>query len=160
MAMIRLLLIEDIPSDARWLQDAIDLEPEGENFHIAWAQKLQIGLKRLLEGEFSGVLLDLELPDSQGLDTLRQVQTCRPSCPIVVLSATSDDEIAAQAMQAGAQDYLIKGKVGGSDIIRSVRHAIERKRFELDLEQRARELQALYETSLEINAQVNLDALL
>jgi diguanylate cyclase (GGDEF)-like protein len=160
MATTRLLLIEDIPSDARWLQDAIELEPEGENYRIAWAQKLQTGLQRLSDGTFSGVLLDLELPDSQGLETLRQVQACQPACPIVVLSATSNDEIAAQAMQAGAQDYLIKGKVGGSDIIRSVRHAIERKRFELDLEQRARELQALYETSLEINAQGNLDALL
>ncbi len=156
----RLLLIEDIPSDARWLQDAIELEPEGETVRVAWAKKLQTGLARLAEGGFAGVLLNLDLPDSQGLETLRQVQACLPTCPIVVLSTTLDDEVAAQAMQSGAQDYLVKGQVNGRDILRAVRHAIERKRFELDLQQRAREMQALYETSLEINAQVNLDALL
>ncbi len=63
-------------------------------------------------------------------------------------------------MQAGAQDYLSKGQVNANVLIRTLHHAIERKRFELDLERQARELQALYETSLEINAQVSLPALL
>jgi diguanylate cyclase (GGDEF)-like protein len=160
MKITRLLLIEDTPADARWLQDTIELEPEGANYRIAWAQKLQTGLKRLSEEQFASVLLDLDLPDSHGLETLHQVQGLQPSCPIVVLSGNSDDGIASQAMQSGAQDYLIKGKVGGSDIIRAVRHAIERKHFELDLERHAREMQALYEASLEINAQIHTDALL
>lgn len=160
MPLTRLLLIEDSPSDARWLQDMLELEPAAEDIRVAWTQHLQSGLKRLSEANFAAVLLDLNLPDSQGLDSLSQVQALYPTIPVVVLASESVSDIASQAMLAGAQDYLIKGQVGGDDIVRAVRHAIERKRAELDLERRAREMQALYETSLEINAQIDLDSLL
>jgi diguanylate cyclase (GGDEF)-like protein len=160
MESISLLLIEDNPADARWLQSRIHLEPSSSEFYITWVNLLQTGLQQLAAASYAAVLLDLDLPDSRGLDTLAQVRSQYPACPIVVLAGETSGDIGAQVINSGAQDYLVKGKIDGNDIILAVRHAIERKHFELDLERRAREMEALYETSLEINAQVNLGPLL
>lgn len=160
MESISLLLIEDDPADARWLQSKMHLEPSSGDFYITWVNQLQTGLQQLATNGYAAVLLNLDLPDSQGLDTLNQIRSHQPTCPIVVLAAEASENSAAQVINSGAQDYLVKGKFDGGDIIRAVLNAIERKRFELDLERRAREMEALYETSLEINTQVNLDALL
>ena len=160
MESISLLLIEDDPADARWLQSKIHLEPSSGEFTITWVNQLQTGLQQLAATRYAAILLDLDLPDSQGLNTLNQVRSQHPTCPIIVLAAENSGDIGAQVINAGAHDYLVKGKIDGSDIIRAVLHAIERKRFELDLERRAREMEALYETSLEINTQVNLSSML
>jgi diguanylate cyclase (GGDEF)-like protein len=160
MESISLLLIEDDPADARWLQSRIHQETSSSEFFITWVNQLQTGLQQMAATGYAAVLLDLDLPDSHGMDTLNQVRSQHPTCPIIVLAAESSRDIGAQVIHSGAQDYLVKGKFEGSDIIRAILHSIERKHFELDLERRAREMEALYETSLEINTQVNLDALL
>jgi diguanylate cyclase (GGDEF)-like protein len=127
---------------------------------LEWATDLQSGLNRLIQRGCTAVLLNLDLSDSQGLETLHQLQRLNPECPIVVLGPASDGAIASRAIQAGAQDCLPKDQVTGPEILHAVRHAVDRKRYELALQRSAREMQALYETSLEINSQASLPALL
>jgi diguanylate cyclase (GGDEF)-like protein len=91
----------------------------------------------LLEGNFDCVLLDLMLPDSSGLETVRGVRTRAPQAPIVVLSGDDDESIALRAVHEGAQDYLVKGRADGYQMARAVRYAIERKVAELELAHRA-----------------------
>ncbi len=160
MESISLLLIEDNTADARWLQSKIYLESSSGEFYITWVNLLQTGLQQMDAASYAAVLLDLDLPDSHGLDTLNQIRSEHPTCPIIVLAAETGGDMGAQVIGSGAQDYLVKGKIDGADIIRAVLYAIERKRFELNLERRAREMEALYATSLEINANVDLTSLL
>ncbi|MGD1851182.1 MAG: EAL domain-containing protein [Cyanophyceae cyanobacterium] len=82
---------------------------------------------------FDVVLLDLNLPDSQGLDTLVQVQAAAPSLPTVILTNSKDDALAVDAIRHGAQDYLVKRRLQHGSLIRSIRYAIERKRSKEDL---------------------------
>jgi signal transduction histidine kinase len=89
-----------------------------------------LGLDRLSEPDLDVVLLDLSLPDSQGLDTFTSVRTHAPDVAIVVLSGLDDETLAVRAVQEGAQDYLVKGQVDGGAILRSMRYAIERQRLE------------------------------
>ena len=84
------------------------------------------------------VLLDLSLPDSHGLETVIRIRTAVPSVPIVVLSGLTDEEMALQALQVGAQDYMVKGQGDGSLIARAIRYAVERKRSEERLSYLAR----------------------
>lgn len=160
METISILLIEDDPNDARWLQSKIHLHPSGSEFSITWVNRLQTGLQQLAVRSYAVVMLDLDLPDSSGIDTLHQLHAQFPTSAIVALAAQSSADIGAQVINAGAQDFLVKGAFEGVDAVHAVQHAIERKRFEVDLERRAREMEALYTTSLEINAQVNLAPLL
>lgn len=91
----------------------------------------------LLEGGFDCVLLDLSLPDSAGLETVRGVVTRAPQAPLVVLSSEEGEAIARRAVHEGAQDHLVKGRADGPQLERAIRHAIERKRAELELALRA-----------------------
>ncbi len=88
------------------------------------------GLARLARDRFDAVLLDLSLPDAQGLNTVTQVLATSPGIPIVVLTGYDDQELALQAVQQGAQDYLVKGQVQADLLSRAIRYAIERKRTE------------------------------
>jgi len=122
---VNILLVEDNPSDVRLLQEALS-EVNAPRFAIVHAGRLSDVGKRLEEGGIDVVLLDLTLPDSHGLGTLLRMQDQAPDVPIVVLTGTDDEALAMQAVQAGAQDYLVKGQVDGSLLVRSVRYAIER----------------------------------
>jgi diguanylate cyclase (GGDEF)-like protein len=88
------------------------------------------GLALLSRERFDAVLLDLSLPDAFGLPTVRQVHATSPTIPVVVLSGVSDQSLALQAVQQGAQDYLVKGQGHPELLARAVRYAIERKRSE------------------------------
>jgi DNA-binding NarL/FixJ family response regulator len=106
------------------------------------------------------VLLDLNLPDSRGLDTLLKVRNLAPNTAILVMTGNDDEELALRAVQAGAQDYLVKGQVNSALLERAIRYAIERKRIESALNRRASELEALYQTFLEINTGFELSTVL
>lgn len=84
----------------------------------------------MAHGHFDVVLLDLSLPDSRGLDSLIALKPFAAALPIVVLTGFDDETLATGAMQLGAQDYLVKGQVTGSLLVRSIRYAIERQRAE------------------------------
>ncbi|MEE8493586.1 MAG: diguanylate cyclase [Nitrospirales bacterium] len=127
--MIRILLVEDNPVDAQLAQDSLDEWGAGK-FEVEHVDTLAEALRRLSRQRFDAVLLDLSLPDAKGVDTVTYVLRTSPGVPIVVLSGWGDDDVGVQAVQKGAQDFLVKGMVNGALISRAVRFAIERKRAE------------------------------
>jgi diguanylate cyclase (GGDEF)-like protein len=102
-------------------------------FQLVVADRLATGLARLVEGGIDVVLLDLSLPDSQGPDTFIKVQAQMPDMAVVVLTGLDDEALALQAMQAGAQDYLVKGQIDRNLLGRAIRYAVERHRLMADL---------------------------
>jgi PAS domain S-box-containing protein len=123
---MRILVIEDHPGDARLLQEYL-AEVGPDRFAITHADRLASGLPHLSQPGIDVVLLDLTLPDSDGVETLTRVQAHAPSVPIVVLTGRDDDAVAVQLLQAGAQDYLVKGQVSSPLLMRALRYATERK---------------------------------
>jgi signal transduction histidine kinase len=120
------LLIEDNPGDARLISEL--LREAGEAvWQVVWVTRLADGLTRLASNGIDAVLLDLELPDSQGLATVAAVHNQAPLVPIVVLSGLGDEALVTQAVQAGAQDYLVKGRIDGALLSRALRYAVERQ---------------------------------
>ena len=100
------------------------------SFEFTIAESLKSGLDLLRQNQFDVILLDLGLPDSQGLKTFEAVNQEFPEKPVVVLSGTADQIIALESVQSGAQDYLVKGPTGWEIASRAMRYAIERKRME------------------------------
>lgn len=131
--LISILLIEDNPGDRRliseMLAEASANEP-GIGFDVQYADRLQLAIEYLGQHRVEVILLDLGLPDSQGLDTLKRVYSEVPELPIVVLTGLNDELIGVQAVNKGAQDYLIKGQVDTHLLRRTIRYAIERKQAE------------------------------
>jgi len=125
----RVLLVEDNPGDARLLKEMLD-EAGSADFQLAWCDRLSAGLEHLAQRQTDVILLDLSLPDSQGLATLTRMRAYANHLPIVVLTAFDDAPTALSAVREGAQDYLIKGQVDANLLTRAVRYAIERKRAE------------------------------
>ncbi len=130
---INILLIEDNPDDAFLIQQM--LAEVGEPFAWAHTERLSTGLEHLTANSLDAVLLDLGLPDSQGMDTLVRVHALAPRVPIVVLSGLDDEILAVKAVSGGAQDYLVKGQADGHLLARAIRYAIERKQVEEALRQ-------------------------
>ncbi|MEE8278933.1 MAG: diguanylate cyclase, partial [Thermoanaerobaculia bacterium] len=126
---INVLLIEDNPDDARLVELYLD-RAEHEDFLLERADRLAGGIRRLLRGGIAVVLLDLRLPDSQGLQTFERVYAQAPEVPIVVMTGIDDAQLALRAVRDGAQDYLVKRDVDTNLLVRSIRYAIERKRYE------------------------------
>jgi PAS domain S-box-containing protein len=126
---IRILLVEDNAGEAVLLRAAL---AESAHFHFELTQvkRLEAALARLDEPNIDIVLLDLGLPDSQGLGTLERMQRQAGNAPIVVMTGLADEAMALKALQQGAQDYLLKGEIDGRTLVRAIRYAIERKRAE------------------------------
>jgi len=122
---IKILLIEDNPDALEFLREEL-FEAAPGKIELECAERLAKGLERLSGGDFDVVLLDISLPDSHGFDTFENVHNCASEIPIIVLTNFDNDRFAIKAVQEGAQDYLIKGSVGGESLIRSIRYAIER----------------------------------
>lgn len=131
-APARLLLVEDNPGEARLLQLQLERkDPKG--FVLTHVTRLSDALRQAVEVPVDIILLDLGLPDCQGLDTLVRLQTVAPHVPTIVLTCTDDDVLATKAVRAGAQDYVVKGKAADGQLERAIRYAIERKRIEGEL---------------------------
>lgn len=128
--VINVLLLEDNPGDARLVKELLREAGASEDHVLRHVERLQDALAALDEQVFDVMLLDLSVPDAQGLDTVAAVQAAAPAMPIVVLSGDKDDALALQAVQSGAQDYLVKGQGDGRILARALRYAIERKRSE------------------------------
>jgi PAS domain S-box-containing protein len=106
------------------------------NFDLRRARRLGDALPRLQAEPFDVILLDLSLPDRLGLRTYTDMRTAAPAVPVIVLTGVDDEQLALQAVRAGAQDYLVKGQLDARMLPRLVRHAIERKRAGETLRQR------------------------
>ncbi|MEZ4634333.1 MAG: diguanylate cyclase [Caldilineaceae bacterium] len=123
---IHLLLIEDNSVDAYLLHELFnEVDPNG--FAITHVSRFIEALDLFEQQAFDLVLLDLSLPDSQGLETLVRFRHFNPDIPIVVLTGHDDQDTAFEALRKGAQDYLVKGRIDGELIARSVRYALERQ---------------------------------
>lgn len=126
---IQALLVEDNPGDARLVEEMLS-DAGQHSVNLEHADKLSGGLKRLNKNSIDVILLDLKLPDSEGLDTFTEMHARAPELPIIVLSGLGDEKVAVEAVRNGAQDYLVKGDVSEDLLIRSIRYAIERKRIQ------------------------------
>jgi signal transduction histidine kinase len=128
------LLIEDNAGDARLIREMFN--EQGLNS----PDFTHVECMRDAENHLAGhavdiILLDLGLPDAQGLDSVRQAHAAAPRVPLVVLSCSDDESMAVQALQEGAQDYLIKGQIAPRELLRALRYAVERKIIEQQLQQ-------------------------
>ncbi|NMG18817.1 response regulator [Brasilonema bromeliae] len=126
---MKILLVEDNPGDVVLLEEFLQ-DVSSVKFHLKQAEQLDEALRFLEQESFDVILLDLLLPDSQGLETFIKIHHQVPAIPIIVLTGFDDETLAIKAMQEGAQDYLVKGQVNGDLLVRSMRYAIERQRTE------------------------------
>lgn len=128
----KILLIDDNPDHARLIQELL-AEGKGTAFDLAISDRLSAGLERLSAGGIDVVLLDLSLPDSQGLETLARVCTQAPDVPAVVLTTFDAEAVAVQAVHEGAEDYLLKDQVTSALLVRTLRYAIERQELRAEV---------------------------
>jgi diguanylate cyclase (GGDEF)-like protein/PAS domain S-box-containing protein len=124
-----LLLVEDNPGDARLLREMLN-EQGAQRTEMTHVERLSDAEKHLAEHNVDIILLDLGLPDAHGLGAVRRAHAAAPHVPLVVLTGLDDEALATQALQEGAQDYLIKGQIDARGLLRSLRYAIERKTME------------------------------
>lgn len=161
---IKILLVEDNPGDVRLIQEFL-AEAKRSRFDLKCADTLSQGLKQLEQGDIDIVLLDLSLPDSQGLETFATLQRQVPNVSVVVLTGMDDEELAVNAVREGAQDYLVKGQVEGNLLERAIKYAIERKRVRNEIQalnanlerlvaERTKELSAAYEELAKANQEL------
>ena len=126
---LQVLLVEDNAGDARLLREMFSKEAAG-SFELVHLTHMREAEDRLRAGGVDIVLLDMGLPDGHGLETLRRARAAAPEVVMIVLTGMEDEELAAEAMKEGAQDYLIKGQIETRSLHRALRYAIERKILE------------------------------
>lgn len=160
---VRVLLIEDNRDDVYLLQEALS-EATTVSFELTHVERVGDALQLLARERFDVILVDLSLPDSQGLDSLLGLQRTTSNIPIVVLTGLDDEATAVMAVRAGAQDYLVKGRAEPDLLTRAIQHAIDRKRgeerirklneeLEQRVEERTAQLVAINEQLASENAQ-------
>ena len=127
-------LVEDNPGDARLIQEMLR-QTSVAPFQVDCLSRLDELLARLERESFDVLLLDLGLPDSQGLATFHRVVRRAPRMPVIIISGATDEELATEAVAHGAQDYLVKGQIDAFLLKRAIRYAIERKRGESEVQE-------------------------
>ena len=129
---IKVLLVEDNPGDARLIRELL-ADSRNAQFEFEWVDRLSKGLQRAPQGGVDIILLDLRLPDSNGIDTFVKIHRKAPSIPVIPLTGMDDEELAVRVVRAGAQDYLVKGEVDTNLLTSAIRYAIERKKTQVRL---------------------------
>jgi serine phosphatase RsbU (regulator of sigma subunit) len=155
---ISILVIEDEPGDFGLIRAHVRLSGlvhGGDKEPVAWAKTLAEGIAAAQSNKPDVVLLDLSLPDSAGLDTVRTMRAALPDAPIVVLTGHDDSALAIAALQNGAQDYLVKGQFDHDVLNRVVRYALVRGALEQELARKNQELLALHESDMDDMAFAN-----
>ena len=131
---IKVLLVEDDPTDGFLLQETL-AAAQCVPFQVTQVTRCSVAVQHLAAQHWDVVLLDLSLPDSLGLETFTTLHAQAPGVPMVVLTGLDDETVAVEAVQEGAQDYLVKGQVDGHGLVHAIRYAIERQRAEEALRQ-------------------------
>jgi putative two-component system response regulator len=139
---IKTLVIEDNPDDVRLIKEWFK-EYGVDYIDLHFTETLKQGTVLLENSDFDIVLVDLGLPDSQGLETLKVVRTKYPKLPTIVLTGLDDESTGVEAVRCGAQDYLIKGHLDGHVLHSSLRYAIEREKLENRLQDTAERLRRI-----------------
>ncbi len=156
---MKIMLVEDNPGDARLTKELLK-EITNEQFEIAQATRLSEAVDLLNLSQVDAVLLDLGLPDSNGIETFSKLHASSPQTPIVVLSGTTDESVALKTVQLGAQDYLVKGVLNSNMLHRVIRYAIERKQAERELEHSYKRVRALNDLAQTVSQTLELKELL
>lgn len=130
----RILLIDDDPGDVEIIREMLR-ESDPFHFRLDTADLLSTGMECLTKGGIELVLLDLGLPDAQGLNALEQMHRKAPEIPIIVLTGLADENMGVNALRKAAQDYLVKGEVTGALLSRAIRYSLERNRLLIQLEE-------------------------
>ncbi len=138
--LIDILLVEDNRTYALLVQEALR---DSSLFRLLHAQQLSEALLLLSQATIAVVLLDLGLPDSQGLETLRKLKESAPGIPVIVLTGHNDEQMALDSVQLGAQEYLVKSELQAGNLRRTIRHVIERARTEKALREAEAERRVL-----------------
>ena len=137
--IINILLVEDNPAEAGLFMETLEGEGRGK-IKAALVESLHEAREYIGRSRLDAVLLDLSLPDSQGLDTLTEIRQAGPDLPVLVLTGNEDEAMGMKAVGMGAADYLFKGDMHGPLLIRSIQYAIQRKKNEVERERLIREL--------------------
>jgi diguanylate cyclase len=126
---INILLIEDNPGDARLIHEMLTEDVNfGTTYEVCHTASLQMATRKYSEEHFQVILLDMNLPDSAGLDTIQHLSALAPQTPIIILTGVQDEHIAFESAQYGAQDYIVKNECTGPLLKRTIHYAMERKR--------------------------------
>lgn len=142
--VLSLLVIEDNPSDFLIIEQM--LRSLGDNaFSVEHAVDCKSAERFLLNGTFDLILLDLMLPDSDGIDSFFRIKSKSNQQPILILSGVKDADLALRAVQNGAQDYLMKGDFDDKWLVKAIRYAIERHRLETEALQKDQLYRHLFE---------------
>ncbi len=126
-ATLKILVVEDNPVDVLWVESRLE-EAKSARFEITHVESLEEAEQTLGKQKFELILLDLGLPDSQGIETFFRIRSSASDIPIVVLTGLYDEAVAIEAVSNGAQDYICKDRWNAQLIVRSINHAIERHR--------------------------------
>ncbi len=135
-------MIEDNPGDARILRELL-AEGQADRFTLTHVERLESGIRCLSQEAVDVILLDLSLPDSQGAETVTRMHAAAKGVPIVLMTGLEDEELGLRLIQAGAQDYLVKGQVTAPLLTRALSYAVERTRLERELREKTRLLQSV-----------------
>lgn len=126
---IKVLLIEDNLGDFELILRMLD-KSENVKFKLSHTQKLGSGLELLEMNKFDIILLDLGLPDCEGLNSFKVIFKKYSTIPIIILTGLANEETGIKSIKYGAQDYLVKGEFNGKLLVRAIQYAIERKKLE------------------------------
>ncbi len=131
---IDVLLVDDDKIDRRLTRLAMAKPSQTTRFNVKTAETLSEATEHLRHGNYDAILLDLGLPDSYGIDTVRKVHNTSPDTPVIVLTVLDDEEMGLEAIKSGAEDYVVKGKALEHVLVRTIQYAIERKQIKNVLE--------------------------
>jgi signal transduction histidine kinase/response regulator of citrate/malate metabolism len=143
--ILRILLIEDNPGDIIIIRELLKLS--GARFKLTIAHSVSDSIDLLRTGNYDIILLDLGLPDSSGLETLREFVSLEFGPPVVVMTGLDDEDMALASLRYGAQDYLVKNRFGSENILKSIKYSIERKKLENLQKRNSHQLSILSETT-------------
>lgn len=138
-SQIRVLLVEDNPADARYIGTILNKTKDAD-FAVEQVGSLKAAFDALDPGDMDVVILDLGLPDSHGLETVERLHMTVPEVPVIVLTGLEDQEVALQALQHGAYDYIIKSNLHAFTLVHALRAALARRAAAKELEAQLQDL--------------------
>jgi len=155
--LLKILLVEDNPGDVFIIKDL--LSNSGVQHQISHTSRLSEAKRIAEEREFDVILLDLGLPDSFGLETLRSLEASKNKAPIIVLTGLDDEVVAVESLKEGAQDYLVKNKLNSENIIHAIKYGIERKKLQEIQKKHTSQFSILSSATTAINECESIDSI-
>jgi len=140
---VNVLIVDDDELDRRLVKLVLARAANLIRFNVESAQTITEALEKLVKDNFNIILLDLNLPDSRGTETVQKIFNAAPDVPIVVLTGLDDENAGLEAIRSGAENYLVKGDGLEYTLVRTIRYAIERKRAKTSLVEAKQELERI-----------------